>query len=824
MKKKKVLLGLLAGCFLLICMSVPVYADEDDKDVENNDFSVTVDAGLDGIAVEGKAVPVSVTVANSGKDFVGTLRLIIPATYDVKSLAFEKGIAIPSGSEKTISMLLPYLSNSTGMIRIELENEKGKAIYSNRESIKPISVGQMAVVGVLSDDYTALNYFDAEPVETGYTMVSSKIIQLTAANIPQTAKGLETCDYILIDNYNTSQLTQEQCNAIMNWVADGGMLIFGTGSKASVTLEGFQDVIGPISIGNLNKKSILLTGGIAEEAQSVDAASLSMEGWENVESDIAAGAEAWKCGYGNGTMLILSYDLTMEPISSWKEQETLASNILQSAGNDLTFTKLCYGGDSQYNSWTMERLVNSVDENKLPNALLYAGIFLIYVIGIGPVSYLILKAKDKREKIWIVMPAIALGCTILVYLTSMMYHIYKPFIDAVHIVKYNNHSVVTDTYMSIQSPKGREYAIDFAEGYQDIEGWQQDVDYEEFDTTDFTCAVVQEGNTARLRVNQTKAFEPQSFNIKKEEIQEGIGFDINLTCHLTDFEGTVTNNTGHDLENVVVVYRDMYAAVGDMKNGDTVEIGGLNGGVSVSGINTSYYYYDIIQQEWMDESAEDHWFDVDRTTYRRLLINERMYSVAEEMCDSLAPDQGIVFGMIDGYEEDLLQNNNAKVYSAAMAVSYFYEMAEEYKGTSLYVEDINDYMVGGPLMPYDSMYPEGYDIFYDTDTRQVYTGSGGMSVVDMTVLYDFYSLDLSDAVLLEWPAYDETSLCGVQLYNYTTQQYDDVFQEKDVYTVVDDLTPYLDENNWMIIKYVIPDGKDTYEWYAPQISIGGELE
>lgn len=75
---------------LLLCMPTAVFADtgnglstgsgrvlfaEADKDVENDAFAVTVEMGLDGAVVEGKSMPVTVTVGNfSGADVSGTLR------------------------------------------------------------------------------------------------------------------------------------------------------------------------------------------------------------------------------------------------------------------------------------------------------------------------------------------------------------------------------------------------------------------------------------------------------------------------------------------------------------------------------------------------------------------------------------------------------------------------------------------------------------------------------------------------------------------------------------------------------------------------------
>lgn len=832
MKKRKLLLSILTAIFVLLYMPAVSYAEESDKDVANDEFTVTVETGLDSIAVEGKAMPVTVTISNAGKDFSGILRITIPASYDQKSLAYEKAVAIPSGGTKSISMLLPDIDTSA-FLRIELENEKGKILYSQQEKYTSIVVGESVVVGILSSDYSGLNYFDGASVSTSNGMASAKIIQLTADNIPDVGEGLGACHYILIDNYNTSQLSEEQRNAIAAWVSNGGMLIMGTGSKASVVLEGFRDSLCPVTAGSLEKRDMLLVNGISGEAVTVDSIGLTADGWQDIQGDIAVGASAWKCGYGNGSVLILSYDLAMEPISSWNERELLAAGILGNAGNDNIYSSMFYDKSEIYDTWRLDTAVNGVDRNKIPNALLYAGVFLVYVICIGPVAYLVLKAKDKREKMWFVMPAVALVFTIAVYATSMIYRIHKPFIDAVSIVEFNNGPVITKTYMTVQSPKGKAYTIDFADGYRNMESWSDDVDYNDVGLTNYSYAVRQEGESVQLRVNPAMAFTGQNLVSQKEEFQAGTGILTELECTLSGFEGTVTNNTGYDLKNVVICYNDNYAFLGAMKNGETVTVQ-KNQLDAMSNVY-SYYYssWSSGLEQWIEQKPNNNFLFSNTEESRLFKDNCNVYAIMKGRADSLSMNQGMVFGMIENYDQELIKGKNTTVYSTEVAISYFNQVVEEYQNYSLFINDINDYMVGGDRIAYTSDYPEGFDYFYDTSDLDLY------GETEKKVLYDFGNMDLQGAQLLnlnqvyssyngddeikdDEPVEDdyyEHSYCEVQLYNYDTQSYENAFDE---YGCVSDLTPYVNEQGWMQVRYYTDD-PDAWDYYAPQISlIGGE--
>ena len=68
MKVKRVMYSIITTVLLLMGISSTVFADEDAKDVENTDVTVTMETGLDNVAVEGEAMPVTVTVGNTGKD------------------------------------------------------------------------------------------------------------------------------------------------------------------------------------------------------------------------------------------------------------------------------------------------------------------------------------------------------------------------------------------------------------------------------------------------------------------------------------------------------------------------------------------------------------------------------------------------------------------------------------------------------------------------------------------------------------------------------------------------------------------------------------
>lgn len=819
MKKKRLWLSVLLAMVLVLIPMGKTAAqemEEDKKDVSNSDFNVTMTVGLDDIIFEEKSTPVTVEVSNSGKDFSGLVRVITPCSYAQEAIAYERSIIIPSGGTKSISMLIPNISNAS-YLRVELVNDKGKTLYSRQEKVTMIEVGNQAIIGVLSDDYTGLNYFDGVSVNTSSGIVSTRLLQLDAATFPENAEGLSTCHYILIDNYNTSQLSEEQRNALAGWVSDGGMLILGTGSKAAAVLTSLQDTLCPISIGGLSKATLDIAGGVTEEEKKADVVELSGDNWENISSYIAMGGAAWKSTYGaRGTVLILGYDLAMEPIVSMNDRKLLASNILENAGNSDNYERMLQGEDEPYNEWRIQSAVNSADGNKMPNALLYAGIFLLYVLAIGPISYLILKAKDKREKMWIVIPVVAAGFTFIVFCTSMIYRIHKPFADAVSILEYNGKQLDTTTYVSLQSPKAAAYTVSLAEGYGNVEAWgDSHYDYNSLGTTNYNYAIREDAGVTSIAVNKGQPFTSYNLLAKKNELLQTEGFVLNLHCSVSAIEGEVTNQTGYDLKNAVICYNSVYCFLGEFKDGETKQI------TSADNHDVSSISYNL--GGWMEKTPADYWVFGSDSENKKLQQNKELYNVLRLNQYELQMNQGMVFGMIEQESDALITDNAAKVYSIRAAVTYFTQRPEEYQNYSTFIDDINRYMVGGEEIPYDKeIYPKQYDCFPDTD-RYMYGAD------EMIILYDFSTVDLNGAVLYikEGQNVDEymdeytdtysvdSSEVEVWIYNNDTQDYEQLF----VYWTEEAIqSSYVDENGWVRIKYVAHN-----DCWAPEISlIGGE--
>lgn len=186
---------------------------------------------------DGKYV-VQVTVENSGEDFTGTVQAIFGAGFD--NCAYNTEITLPAQGKKqfTISVAERSVNTVYGLCGLNFIDETGEVIQSI--SLKDVfgNVRSGISVGILSDQYSDLTYMDADG-EPFYIQGRNYPLSLVELDNDNLAGYLDGLYFLIIDRYNVSVLSEENIQAIQDWVSDGGWLILGTGAYAEQTLTGF---------------------------------------------------------------------------------------------------------------------------------------------------------------------------------------------------------------------------------------------------------------------------------------------------------------------------------------------------------------------------------------------------------------------------------------------------------------------------------------------------------------------------------------------------------------------------------------------------------
>ena len=248
-KKPKRRKRFLTGLILLVLLalgSIGRVSLVDAAEKENGALSQleTIKLGqgsLSGISMEysvgynfygkyGRQIPIFANVENvSNTEFNGWIEATIPLVE--RGQVYRKEVNIGPEEEVKLSMTMP-LSGGFGQVEIRLVDEIGNIILENTSSLGLGNYEKILFAGILTDNPGGLEYLDN---------IAIKSFTLNNETLADERPYLDMLDILIINDYDTSLLTEDQIIAVKQWVSDGGTLVFGTGENAEKVVSHLAD-------------------------------------------------------------------------------------------------------------------------------------------------------------------------------------------------------------------------------------------------------------------------------------------------------------------------------------------------------------------------------------------------------------------------------------------------------------------------------------------------------------------------------------------------------------------------------------------------------
>jgi hypothetical protein len=396
------------------------------------ELKVDISVGLDEKAKYGKGAPLTVTIENTGSDFVGDLVLDLFESYAMgEGQVFP--ISLPSGETKVISLIIPRMDDSSN---VHSGSPATKSVYfyeNGWKNGKEIShKGVQKITSTLFYDDTKFlvtftDNIDRLSMLKNVSISNYQNIQridgakMGEMKIPDEGAGWGAADFIVVDEFALADYSVKKQEAFLEWIYQGGIVILGA-SDNSVAESGILAEYLPLKLnGPSMVQASSLNTFIGHEGFSGSAPSFSSELakdakvlLESKESTLIASKVV-----GKGLIIQTSFSLGDEPFSQMEGMAGLW-NILLEEGNKVieaaNRAQQFMGNQNQ-----MDTLVYTIGSSnelfpsfKVSTPLL-VGIIFIYMILIIPVLYFILKRKDKREYAWWIIPIIAVLTSIGIF-------------------------------------------------------------------------------------------------------------------------------------------------------------------------------------------------------------------------------------------------------------------------------------------------------------------------------------------------------------------------------------------------------------------------
>lgn len=570
---KKIIAVLLVGILMLTSI-MPIYGDD-------GSIKVSTEIGFNKVYRTGFTTPVTITLENNKKDIDGEIQIEIPSSAGPMGVEtvniYSININHPKNTTKKYTMNIPIPAS---LLTTKLRIVEGKKIL--HEHYMRIDMGiaeNVMLAGVLSDNPANLSYMNGFTFKALQGSNSMKMADLSEESFPEDLEVLNGFNAIIINDYDSSKLDEEQYKTLKRWVNQGGILILGTGPNGGKTLSVFKDDFMTGEKGSLIKVSAKGMGALAGDgfAETIEVLDIKAKGGEALISENGINI-VQQIGKGKGRILLLSFDMGLEPISSWKLNRYFMEALVQRAAPPI------YSGEYFEKYMAMERgyehridrALRNIPEIPLPGYKTIIILFAIYILLAAPVSYIILKKRDKRELVWAVVPALSIVFTVFIYFVGFGTRLTGPIFNKISVIYGDGTGELTSrSFGGVFTPNKMDLKVEGAGGTKIRPLMSQG--YSGRSYTNWEDKRVETKITvapkASVEFYDIGVWSMKTLALDNAEDMEG-SIKSEISYADSGFTGSIENSAGFDLEDCYIISSYQYMHIGDIKSGEKKEVGG----------------------------------------------------------------------------------------------------------------------------------------------------------------------------------------------------------------------------------------------------------
>ncbi len=368
--------------------------------------------------IAGKWMPVTVTLENkTDKTIEGDVCLV----FSVPD--YSSGL---SGTQETYRMpviLSPQVSKDV-VFYVNLKNassctlqilDQKRVLYEKKAVTVTMVVGDVyasappLLIGVLTDERDSVNYL--KKIETlqyseDYCGRKACFVLIPPERFPEEKSVMASFDLLLINDFDlsvSSALTDRQKEVLETYIRTGGTVFAGTGADVSRVVRDFSDYFASPSAATVTqqgKVDLEIQNTVIEQLYTV----------QLQDNELETLMERQLYGHRTYSLYFLSWSLSDSVFRSWSEAPEAVFLFLSRYSSVFHLSADSWNG-SYFSA------LKAMPENRMPGLAAIVVILVCYLLLIGPVGYLILKKKKKREWLWWTIPvcAILFAAAVFVY-------------------------------------------------------------------------------------------------------------------------------------------------------------------------------------------------------------------------------------------------------------------------------------------------------------------------------------------------------------------------------------------------------------------------
>lgn len=723
---------------------------------------MNVQVGFDGYAKPGQPLPLWVQIDNPGAEVNGTLE--VTTTLDDRArVLYTRDAVLPRGSKKLFTMYIPHSKGVNYQVRLNSGNEE---LASKKVRPSMLDLREVAM-GVLARDPSTLNHLGALKLPNEKQRVS--VIHMQAQYVPENTLVLDHLDVLVVNDFSSRTLSRSQMAAIQSWVERGGMLVLAGGSGWQKTFSTWPDAIMPVEVdGSRSVKGLpaleelygsRLGGGafVISEGKLQKGQMLAAEGKNPVLVQTAV---------GKGNVIYLAFDLAAAPFAVWSGNQKMWPDLLSRCNPHGLITAPDVQAEMMNRrGYEMNWVLRNIPGTDLPSAKMLGGLFVLYILVLGPGLYLLLRKLDRREWGWVVIPVLAIMFFVSIYFAGFKGKGRDVFTNVVSLVQLEPDSryAQATSYLGVFAPTRSNYQVSLA-GNQLVNMLPSDRGYDGM-TIDGSgpdqapiVATVRQGKDTRIRFASSTRWSMRC--VQAVDVVASPGrIDSQLTTDRGGVTGTVTNRTGKTLTDCVVFNQYGYQSLGKMAPGQSEEVD-LCPRISLQNFAPFYYRmfqtYPINYPRWARDQYQ--------------MGTEPGQQVFQRLMDvTIGPTLGMVDNTLvfvgrsdEGIEGLLAQKQPGKTYYHTVYTSSLKVALDAGGEIDLPIGVVNGRMVAA----------EGQGLMRD---GQGYNLNNGTATFQVDLPFDLKQVMIDELVLVA-PVGESrmTTWVDMAIYNWSSGQWDKV--------------------------------------------------
>jgi hypothetical protein len=481
----------VAGVMIALAAALvagPVRADDPS-------LSLQLAMGWDGAAAPGGWIPYQVSIRddNAARDFSGSLviRPAVPAGPAVgggsgqagfsgssSGTIYQEAVTVRRASQKVVTIYGAYLDSSAGGGGFVAELEDGSGAVVARSPLATVIAGRFAI-GLLSDSLQA----GGQIKDTQVQGASNGLVQLSSQGFPAGALQLSGLGAVVIDNFDTSSLSQAQGQALEQYVGLGGQLVLAGGNGWRRTLTQLPPVLiplrpqgsAPVALDRLLDLFAQHSTLIAPSVVGVLA-----PGARVVLADDGGNPLLAEMAYGAGRVVEVAFDPADEPVASHPAEvraswaavlgrivPTPPTTFLRQVGAGIVLAPqpgpTAFSPSRSALDDAVSSLLNDTPANSLPPLGILGGLLVLYILVAGPLNYAVLRVRRRRELMWVTVPLIAVLFTAGSYAGGILVHGRDYYVNEIQVLRVAPSGAIDmASYDAVFSPSRGNVAVQLA--------------------------------------------------------------------------------------------------------------------------------------------------------------------------------------------------------------------------------------------------------------------------------------------------------------------------------------------------------------------------